>query len=92
MKSIKFKKKVTILQIVMQFLNPNRGSRKLWTVSSSGWYGGSFESFWKLEDAIRYAKKENDLFVDIENEITGEDIRVRNNPDKVKPPIRYAYV
>lgn len=94
MKTPKFKKRTSWLQDVRHFLGqklirPYQTIKK-WTVSSGGWGGGHFRSFWKFDEAVEYAQKQTGLFIDIKNEITGEGVRVRDNPDKVKPPIRYA--
>ena len=94
MKALKFKKKTSWLQDIRYFLGqkllrPYMTTKK-WTVSCGDWNGGWFKSFWKFDNAVEHARQQTDLFVDIENEMTGESIRVRDNPDKVMPPIRYA--
>lgn len=68
------------------FLEPAIITKK-WTVDYGGWNGGRFESFWSKEKALEFARERKELFVDLENEMTGERIRIRDNPDNIKPPI-----
>lgn len=88
--NITFKKKTTKWQrFWFRVFHDPALTTKLYTVSCSDYGGGTFKSFWNLEKAIKYAQKQRSPFVDIENEITEESIRVRNNPDGIKPPVRY---
>lgn len=56
-------------------LNP---FKKVWRVEEGDWAEGHFEDFKTLEEAIKYAKKCSNIFVNIKNTITKKDIRVRD--------------
>jgi len=72
-------------------LNPTTTTR-LWRVTYGGWNGSRFKCFWFKKNAIKFAEIQNDLFVNLENELTGKCIRIRDNPKKVQPPIRYISI
>jgi len=69
-------------------LNPGVTTR-LWRVDCDDWGGGTFKGFWFKSNAMKYAKEQEDLFVDVINEITKKRIRVSDNPDYISPPVRY---
>jgi hypothetical protein len=62
-----------------------------YTVHCLDWNGGRFRCFWFRSSAEWYAERVPSgwLFIDIEDDLTGRSIRVRNNPDKIAPPVRY---
>ena len=51
---------------------------EIWKVTEGDWCQGHFEYFKTLEKAITYAKECSNIFVDIENIITKEEVRVRD--------------
>jgi hypothetical protein len=61
---------------------------RLWTVDGTDWYTGRFESFWLKRNALKKVEefKKTFLYVDLVNELTGEKIRLKNNPERICPP------
>ncbi len=62
---------------------------KLWTASLSVWNGGRFKSFWFKKNALKWIRENENsfLFIELKNEWTEKEIRIKNNPDKIQAPI-----
>ena len=59
-----------------------------WKVSLSNWEGGRFKIFRYRNEALAWAKKHEKsyLFIDIKDQWTDKDERLKDNPDDVKAP------
>lgn len=60
-----------------------------WQVDILNWDGGYFKRFWFKRNALRWANEQDDLFIDLNNLWSGKRERLVDNPDDVRPPIRY---
>ena len=67
---------------------------RLWTVHCRDYDGGVFHSFWLKRNALQFAKAQSPrwLFIDLENEWTGRSVRLRDNPENIRPLPRSVHL